>query len=334
MRLLAHWLIRERSTTPTTREALQGVAIPKNSRMKSVLISERAAESRASDVLLLPIAAVAFWTLAYHLVLVLRWPAKTITWCFIAIAIAGFFLFGRLRKKTNAIPGKAYRFHPSQVLLVVLGLLSAITVLFVRRPNQDDVVYFHRALSQLSALNQPIFLRQTSVDMDAAAFSPVHLATSHEMLMAFLGHYFRIDPLYFYQIIGHALAAFATPFIFYWCVRQFGLPRWQAAVGALLAVGFLLVDNPGPAVIGTVSRYWSFGMAAGYLWQGRSVVFILTLPLALALSYRFLNQGNSRDLVWLTLLGIASVGLANTALYLIPAVIGCSWLAFFATQVF
>src|SRR5207247_3783348 len=233
--------------------------------MKSMPIPERSTESRAGDVLLLPIAAVAFWTLAYHLVLVLRWPAKTITWCFIAIAIAGFFLFGRLRKKTNAIPGKAYRFHPSQVLLVVLGLVSAITVLFVRRPNQDDVVYFHRALSQLSALNQPIFLRQTSVDMDAAAFSPVHLATSHEMLMAFLGHYLRIDPLYFYQIIGHALAAFATPFIFYWCVRQFGLPRWQAAVGALLAVGFLLVDNPGPAVIGTVSRYWSFGMAAGYL---------------------------------------------------------------------
>jgi hypothetical protein len=90
-----------------------------------------------------------------------------------------------------------------------------------------------------------------------------------------LGNYLRIDPLYFYQVIGHALAAFATPFVFYWCVRQFGLSRWQAAVGALLGVGFLLVDNPGPAVIGTVSRYWSFGMAAGYLWQGRSVVFIL-----------------------------------------------------------
>ncbi len=301
---------------------------------QTVLMSDRPSESRAGDFLLLPVAAGAFWTLAYQFILILRWPAKTIIWCFLAIAIAGFLLLWRLWKKTKVTPGEAYRFHPSQVLLVVLGLLSAITVLFVRRPNQDDVVYFHRALSQLSALNQPIFLRQTSVDMDAAAFSPVHLATSHEMLMAFLGHYLRIDPLYFYQIIGHALAAFATPFIFYWCVRQFGLPRWQAAVGALLAVGFLLVDNPGPAVIGTVSRYWSFGMAAGYLWQGRSVVFILTLPLALALSYRFLNQGNSRDLVWLTLLGIASVGLANTALYLIPAVIGCSGLAFFATQVF
>src|SRR5438445_12627522 len=127
-----------------------------------------------------------------------------------ALVIAAYFSLGRLWKKTNATPGKGYRFHLSQVLLLVLGIAYATTALFVRRPNQDDVVYFHRALSQLSALNQPIFLRQTSVDMDAAAFSPVHLATSHEMLMAFLGHYLRIDPLYFYQIIGHALTAFAT----------------------------------------------------------------------------------------------------------------------------
>src|SRR6266446_6378173 len=302
--------------------------------MKSILTSERPTESRAGDVLLLPIAGFAFWTLAYQLVLLLRWPAKTIAWCFLAIAVAGFLALRRLWKKTSAMPGKGYRFHLSQVLLVGLGLANAITVLFVRRPNQDDVVYFHRALSQLLALGQPIFLHQTSVDMDAAAFSPVHLATSHEMLMAFLGHYLRIDPLYFYQIIGHTLAAFAIPFVLYWCARQFGLSRWPAAIGALLGVGFLLVDNPGPAVIGTVSRYWSFGMAAGYLWQGRSIVFVLALPLAFALSYRFLSQANRSDLVWLILLGIASVGLANTALYLIPAVIGCSWLAFFTTELF
>jgi hypothetical protein len=150
----------------------------------------------------------------------------------------------------------------------------ATTILFVCQPNQDDVVYFHRALSQLFALDQPIFLRQTSVDMDAAAFSPVHLATSHEMLMALLGDHLGIDPLYFYQIIGHALSAFAIPFVFYWYVRRFGLDRRPAARGALFGVGFLLLDNPGPAVIGTVSRYWSFGMTAGYLWQGRSLTGI------------------------------------------------------------
>jgi hypothetical protein len=44
--------------------------------------------------------------------------------------------------------------------------------------------------------------------MDAAAFSPVHLATSYEMLKALLGHYFGIDPLYFYEVLGHVFVAF------------------------------------------------------------------------------------------------------------------------------
>lgn len=34
--------------------------------------------------------------------------------------------------------------------------------------KQDDVVYLHRVLAQPFDLNQPIHLRQTSVDMDAA----------------------------------------------------------------------------------------------------------------------------------------------------------------------
>src|SRR5439155_834134 len=301
---------------------------------KSRLISKTPAESHAGDILLLPIAILAFWTFAYQLVLIVRWPAKTITWCFLALAIAGFFLLAAFWNKTNATPAKGYRFHLSHLFLLILGLGYATAVLFVRRPNQDDVVYFHRVLTQLLDLKQPIHLRQTGLDMDAAAFSPVHLATSYEMLMGFLGHYLGIDPLFFYQIIGHALAAFAIPFVLYWCVRRLGLDRWPATLGALFGVVFLLLDNPGPAVIGSVSRYWSFGMAAGYLWEGRSIVFILTLPLALVLSYRFLSKANRSDLVWLTLLGVASVGLANTALYLIPAVIGCSWLTFFTTQLF
>jgi hypothetical protein len=73
-------------------------------------------------------------------------------------------------------------------------------------------------------------------------------------------------------------------------------------------------------------------MSAGYLWQGKVIVWMLALPIALALSYRFLSRGNRSDLVWLTLLSIASVGVGNPALYLIPAVIGCSWIAFFTLE--
>ena len=82
-----------------------------------MLVSQKPAESYAGDVLLLPIAGVAFWTLAYQLVLVVRWPANTIMWCFLAIVIPGFFLLERLFKKTNATPGNGYRFHLSHIFL-------------------------------------------------------------------------------------------------------------------------------------------------------------------------------------------------------------------------
>ena len=313
-------------------------------------VSDRSEQSRAGDILLLPIAIIAFWTLAYDLVLVARWPAETITWCFLGIAIPGFVAFGRLWAKTNAIPGKGYRFHPSHLLVLLLGLGYAITALFVRRPNQDDVVYFHRALTQLLDLHQPILLRQTSVDMDAAAFSPVHLANSYEMLMALLGHYLHINPLYFYQVVGHVCASFLVPFVFYWCARIFGLNRWNAAIGALLGVGFLLLADPwslgallgaaSPLVTGwspgsfNIAGWLGFATVSRYMWQGKPIVWILLLPIGLALSYRFLSRANRSDLIWLALLAIAGVGLSNPALYLIPAVVACSWVGFLALEVF
>jgi hypothetical protein len=319
-------------------------AIPSDFRMKSVSVYNRSEQSHAGDVLLLPIAVTAFWTLAYDLVLITRWPAQTVIWCFLAFAMTGGIALGRMCRRTSAIPGKGYRLHPSHLLLLGLGLGYAITALFVRRPNQDDVVYFHRALSQLFDLHQPFFLRQTSVDMDAAAFSPVHLATSYEMLTAFVAHYLRIDPLYFYQVVNHAVVAFSVPFVFYWCARIFGLDRWLAAIGASLAIVFLLFADKSSfgvllgaakSVQGADPAGWvGFSTLSGYLWQGKPVVLILLLPIALALNYRFLSRGNSTDLVWLTLLSIAGVGLSNPALYLLPAISVCSWVAFFTLELF
>ena len=285
-------------------------------------ISEAPVESRAGDLLLVPIVLAAFWTLSYQLVLVTRWPAQTTVLCFFAIAVMGLFSLARLWAKTNATPGSGYRFHPSQLLLFTLGVACGAATLFVRRPNQDDIVYFHRALTQLSALHRPIILSQTSVDMNAAAFSPLHLATTHELLMALLGHYLGIDPLYFYQVVAPAFTVFLIPFVLYWCARTLGLDRWPAAVGAVLGIGFLLVDSLGPA---------SFGNTAfGRMWQGKAIVWILFLPIGLCLSYRYLRRANYSDLLWLTLLAIAGGGLSSSALYLVPAVITCSCLSFLA----
>jgi len=277
----------------------------------------------SGDVLLVPIALTALWTLAYQLVLVTRLPAWSVIGFFFGFSILSVYSVRRWAKGIS-LPGADYQFHPSHLFLLGMGIGCGVTVLFVRCPNQDDIVYFHRALTQLAHMSHPIFTRQTSVDLDAAAFSPVHLATSHEMLMAFLGHFLGIDPLYCYQVIGHALTAFSMPFVFYWCVRQFNLERRWAVIGALCAVTFLLFDKSGPASHG----YTAFTR----MWQGKAIVWVLVLPVALAITYRFISRGDRKDVIWLTLLAISSVGLSSSALYLIPATVGCACLAFLGMQ--
>src|SRR5438046_7957266 len=124
----------------------------RNSRQKgqqTIPVSERPAGSRAVDILLLPIAIFAFWTLAYQLVLIVRWPGTTIIWCFLGITTVAFFLLARLWKETDAIPGKGYRFHLSNIFLLFLVIALATAVLFVLRPNQVDVVYFYLVMPQL-----------------------------------------------------------------------------------------------------------------------------------------------------------------------------------------
>jgi hypothetical protein len=126
------------------------------------------------------------------------------------------------------------------------------------------------------------------------------------------------------------------------------LDRWPAAIGAFLGMCFLLIADQSPfgALLGAGFRFVAgqslasintagmlgFATVSGYLWQGKPIVWILFLPIGLALSYRYVDRGNRTDLVWLTFLGVAGVGVSNPALYSIPAVIGCSWIAFFAVE--
>ncbi len=272
--------------------------------------------SRAGDLIFLPVALTALWTLAYQIVLITRLPAWTIVVLFLGISLAGAWAARRFLRR---MPWEDYEFHRSDLFLLILGIGCGVTVLFVLRPNQDDIVYFHRAFVQLAHLSEPILTRQTSVDVDAAAFSPVHLATSHEMLMALLGHFLGGDPLYFYQVVGHVLAAFGIPFVFYFCGRCFRVKRTLAAAGAACVILFLLIDDSGSAAFGST--------AFARMWQGKAVVWVLSIPMAICLTYRFMRVGDRRDILWLTLLALSGVGLSNSALYLIPAAVGSAGLA-------
>ena len=91
-------------------------------------------ESRAGDILVL----AAFWTIAYQLVLIARWPARSIVWFFFAFAASGLVFTVRLWRRTNILPSWIYRFHPSHLPLLLLAVGCATAQLFMLRPNQID----------------------------------------------------------------------------------------------------------------------------------------------------------------------------------------------------
>src|SRR5689334_1875644 len=94
--------LSQRTSEQAREERCKHVGIPQNSQVKSEPIFDTPAESRAGDILLIALAVVGFWTLAYHLVLVARWPANTLPWCAIMIAGCGFALMWRVWKKTGS----------------------------------------------------------------------------------------------------------------------------------------------------------------------------------------------------------------------------------------
>ena len=103
-------------------------------------------ESRAGDILKLPVILAAFWTIADQLVLVARWPGS-IVWFFFAFAASALVFTIPLWRRTNILPRWIYRFHPSHLLLLLVAVGCATAPLFMLRPNQID-------LTQLTQLAQ------------------------------------------------------------------------------------------------------------------------------------------------------------------------------------
>src|SRR5437762_6446199 len=97
------------------KRPLQKAGISKDSMQQTVLISDTPTDSRAGDVLLLPIAGLAFWTLAYRLVLVLRWPAKNAHVVFSGYRYCWFLLVRAAMEENqrNAWPGISVSSFPS-----------------------------------------------------------------------------------------------------------------------------------------------------------------------------------------------------------------------------
>jgi hypothetical protein len=248
------------------------------------------------------------WTLAYHAVLVTRTNALFTLIPF--VVIFGIVARWRWRAWWRSVV-QLRRRADRRLLLATLfiGLVIGILTLIVNRPDGDDIGFFHRALVQ--PLTDPYIITDTLHNWSGLApLSVLHVATSYEPLFTFLGEIPGIDPLSAHHNTAAFLSVLLMAATYVLLYRQLRLNRRMALLATVCAFAFLLYD-------GGVHR--SFGnMAFVRLWQGKTILWSVFIPMLLLFSLRYLHRPLAERFVPVVMLGIGAVGLSNTGVFQFP----------------
>lgn len=252
----------------------------------------------------------ASWTLAYQITLLSRLPAACVPLVALGCAAAAGWAYRRFR-----------RGQPSQLIgtqaamsVSVLALVASIGTLFLLRPDADDFSFFHRALVQLGQQGAPLIVHDTSHDL--AGLPPIsllHISTSYEWLAALTAQWAGVHPTWWVQNMAALLATAFMLLVYALWLRDLGVAARWIPLGTLGVVTFLALD-------GNLHRsFGSFTLAR--LWQGKTILVGIYLPLATLYTARWCALGRRADLFVLSGVTLGGIGLSGSAVPLMPAMV-------------
>ncbi len=256
-------------------------------------------------------------TLIFHIALCTRIPAGTIQnlWA-LTVALSFIAYLPRFIRRFRS-RGDGSRFH---WWILVIALAWATPMLFVMRQNNDDLTLYHRVVWQLNHLDQPFTLEDTTHGLpDLPAISYLHITTSYEPLVGLLANLFHLDPLLAYHNTGAFFGPFLLVVVYALLYRRFRFTRSQAILATLVSLCFLLVDT------GTGR---SFGRLVFVMWTAKNILWLVVIPLTILLSLRFLSRPTPWRFLTVFLMGIGSVGLTNSGIFLFPGTVFCISVAY------
>jgi len=263
------------------------------------------------------------WTVAYHLCLLCRFPAwfSLLLCCLLYLPFAVRVLPKQVRLlrglKPNSLLG----------MLLLLSLLCGSLTLFISRPDADDFSFFHRVVAQLPYLDRPFFLTHTGENVSGLPpQSFLHVSTSYEPLMGMLAVLFHLSPLHVYQNLSAFFAAGLLPLAYFLLYREFRMPARIALAATVLALVFLLGDGNTHRAFGNV------GLVR--LWQGKTILWTLVLPLTLLFGWRFLRRPSTYRWMLVAMTALCGVGLSNSGTYLLPVLLAAMAAAYYASYGF
>jgi len=273
-------------------------------------------------ILIVPPGLLAIHTISYQFVFFTQLPAIFVIFTNLIL----LFSFG-------AIFGRKFRFtiptiNKTTFLLLLLGLITAVAAAFILSPNADDLSYYHRAIYQIHHLGEPFVKYDTAVNIPGIqGLTTPQLVTSYEFLVAAISHILGFHPLLGYHVIFPFFMALYLVFIYYLLLKEIGFSQKAGIFGTIGIVAFFLFID------GNTIR--SFGNVAFIrLWQGKTILWTLLLPLIFLLLLKYFHTKLPRFIFGLFLCSISAVGLSNSGFYMPPILIGCLTLAYVCSHLF
>jgi hypothetical protein len=265
------------------------------------------------------LAFFAALTIAYDVVLLMRWPCYFIAIGAMPLAVAAIGGGAMLRR---GMPESAVLPDPwaDRFALLLIGMAVVVYTLLVNRPDSDDVAYLRRAVVQATSLRSPVVVSNVTYDADVPDVVPTQYLVSYEILVGMAGRVLHCDPVNLYFNVFPAVIAFLVPWVYYLLFRAFDLAPKVAVLAVLGAMLFLVLDG---------NAHWSPGnFAFVRIWQGKCALVTLGLPAVVLFSWRYLRRPGPAAWYAVFLSGICAVGLSATGLFIIPALLLATGLAY------
>ncbi|MCP5055429.1 MAG: hypothetical protein GY937_01760 [bacterium] len=254
------------------------------------------------------LAVLFSWTLAYHLIASLQLPAYWIWPPFVLfLAASGSALLQPWRRDLRAGPADLGLLSGA----LLLGGALSVFVLFVSRPDADDVQYFHRALLQLRDFGQPFIVTEKIHDVSDLPLSSVMTVTSYEFFVAMTADLFDIDPVFAFHNLGAVVASVLFVLAYVLIFREFGLTSMASIAATTLVCAFMLVDGNVHRSLGNVTLV--------RIWQGKAIMWSLVIPLAMLTSYRYLAVPRLERFLPVLMVSVVAGGLSSSGLFMVPA---------------
>ena len=225
----------------------------------------------------------------------------------------------RSRLRTRPVPGRPSTGEPGEhgepglwltgwFWALACGVLSAVTA----RPDGDDAYFIN--LAQWVADRGDFPMRDTMLGDEVFPALEGHNPPIHSLegLVGSLGWLTGQSGGVLTYVVTAPVFTVVAVLALTWLVSVCRVPFAPLALSA--SVLYLLAAGGSGASLG---NFFALRM-----WQGKSVLATLVIPLVIAVAVEYLRHGGWRRALVLVLAVVAAVGASNTAVFLLPVLLG------------